>query len=110
MPVCFNCTAHSIDVFVVHSGGQATITKFVTEIDTTALEFCKLVIRSRLVWCFIAKDSSRPSEALASPDPAPAQDVVKIGTSVIEKAALSKPIGVKPVAPPQKLSALLRST
>ncbi|GBP15670.1 hypothetical protein EVAR_5362_1 [Eumeta japonica] len=45
MPVCFDRTAHSIDVFVVHGGGRATTTKFISEINfTTALEFCKLVI------------------------------------------------------------------
>ncbi|GBP02606.1 hypothetical protein EVAR_98565_1 [Eumeta japonica] len=48
--------------FVVHGGGRATITKFVTEIDTTALEFCKPVITIRLAWCFIAKSSSKPSD------------------------------------------------
>ncbi|GBP34593.1 Long-chain-fatty-acid--CoA ligase 4 [Eumeta japonica] len=50
VPVCFDRTAHSIDVFVGHSGGRATITKFVTEINTTAPEFSKLVINSRLAW------------------------------------------------------------
>ncbi|GBP76613.1 hypothetical protein EVAR_37727_1 [Eumeta japonica] len=33
--------AQSINVFVLHSGGWATIMKFVFEIDTTVLEFCK---------------------------------------------------------------------
>ncbi|GBP71830.1 hypothetical protein EVAR_80161_1 [Eumeta japonica] len=47
MPVSFGHRAHSIDVFVIHSGGRATITKFFTEIDTTAFEFCKPVINSR---------------------------------------------------------------
>ncbi|GBP22365.1 hypothetical protein EVAR_11881_1 [Eumeta japonica] len=42
---------------------------------------------------------SNLTNLLASLDPAPAQDSVKIGTSVTEKAALSKPTGVKPVAP-----------
>ncbi|GBP35285.1 hypothetical protein EVAR_19506_1 [Eumeta japonica] len=49
VPVCFNHTAHGIDVFAVRSGGWVTITKFVTEIDTTALKFCKPVINNRLV-------------------------------------------------------------
>ncbi|GBP28054.1 hypothetical protein EVAR_21174_1 [Eumeta japonica] len=31
MPVCFNHTAQSIDVFIAHSGGRAPITTFVTE-------------------------------------------------------------------------------
>ncbi|GBP78640.1 hypothetical protein EVAR_98567_1 [Eumeta japonica] len=62
MPGCVVHTALSIDVFVVHGGGRATITKFVTEIDTTALEFCKPVITIRLAWCFIAKSSSKPSD------------------------------------------------
>ncbi|GBP82199.1 hypothetical protein EVAR_62722_1 [Eumeta japonica] len=48
MPVYFDHMAHSIDGFVVHSSGWATITKFVTEIDMTALEFSKPVINSRL--------------------------------------------------------------
>ncbi|GBP39295.1 Cell cycle checkpoint protein RAD17 [Eumeta japonica] len=42
IPVCFHHTAHSIDIFVIHSSGQAIITKFVTEIDTR-FEFCKSV-------------------------------------------------------------------
>ncbi|GBP01030.1 hypothetical protein EVAR_2304_1 [Eumeta japonica] len=37
----FRSYAHSIDVSVVHGGGRATVTEFVTEIDWTALEFCK---------------------------------------------------------------------
>ncbi|GBP13699.1 hypothetical protein EVAR_7938_1 [Eumeta japonica] len=57
MRVCFDHTAHSTDVFVVYSIGQEIITKFVNEIDTTALEFCKSVVSSRLAWCFIAKSS-----------------------------------------------------
>ncbi|GBP60317.1 hypothetical protein EVAR_26729_1 [Eumeta japonica] len=32
---------YGLDVFVVHSGGRVTITKFATDIDTAALEFCK---------------------------------------------------------------------
>ncbi|GBP57402.1 hypothetical protein EVAR_51249_1 [Eumeta japonica] len=62
VPVCFDHTAHSIDVFVIHSGGRTTVTKFVTEIDTTMLEFCKPVINSRLAWCFIPKNGSKSSE------------------------------------------------
>ncbi|GBP04096.1 hypothetical protein EVAR_74834_1 [Eumeta japonica] len=46
MPVCFDHTVHSIEVFIVHSGGRATIAKFVIEFDTTALEFCKPAINS----------------------------------------------------------------
>ncbi|GBP58902.1 hypothetical protein EVAR_54698_1 [Eumeta japonica] len=49
MPVCFDYKAHSIDDFV-HSGGRATITKFVIKIDTTTLKFCKPVVNNRLVW------------------------------------------------------------
>ncbi|GBP93745.1 Cytochrome P450 4C1 [Eumeta japonica] len=48
--VSFDHTAHSIDVFVVHSDGRATITKFVIDIDTTVLELCKPVTNSRLAW------------------------------------------------------------
>ncbi|GBP67444.1 hypothetical protein EVAR_49338_1 [Eumeta japonica] len=55
MPVCFDHTTRSDDGFVLHIGGQATIMKFVTEIATTALEFCKPFINSRLAWCFIAE-------------------------------------------------------
>ncbi|GBP68213.1 hypothetical protein EVAR_50358_1 [Eumeta japonica] len=65
-PVYFDHTAHSINVFVVHGGGRATITKLVTKIDTTALEFGQPVINSRLAWSFIAKRNSQPSEALLS--------------------------------------------
>ncbi|GBP22405.1 hypothetical protein EVAR_11921_1 [Eumeta japonica] len=55
IPVCFDHTAHGIDVFVVHSGERATITKLVTEYDSTAVKFCKPVINSRLAWCFVTK-------------------------------------------------------
>ncbi|GBP55889.1 hypothetical protein EVAR_43679_1 [Eumeta japonica] len=48
MSVCFDNTTQSIDDFDVHSEGRVTITKFITEIDTTGLELCKLVINSRL--------------------------------------------------------------
>ncbi|GBP63168.1 hypothetical protein EVAR_59727_1 [Eumeta japonica] len=51
MPVCFDHTAHSIDVFVVHSSGSATVTKFVTETDTTVFEFCKLLLDRALAGC-----------------------------------------------------------
>ncbi|GBP49584.1 hypothetical protein EVAR_97881_1 [Eumeta japonica] len=64
MPVCFDHTAHSMDVFVVHSGGRTITTKFVTEGDTTVLEFCEPIINSRLAWCFICKSSSKSSEVL----------------------------------------------
>ncbi|GBP07382.1 hypothetical protein EVAR_4759_1 [Eumeta japonica] len=47
MSVCLDHTAHSDDGFVVHGGGLASLTKFITEIDTTALEFGKPVINSR---------------------------------------------------------------
>ncbi|GBP46155.1 hypothetical protein EVAR_24562_1 [Eumeta japonica] len=64
MLVSFNHTVDFIDVFMIHSGKRATITKFVTEIETTALEFYKPITNSRLARCFIAKTSSKPSEAL----------------------------------------------
>ncbi|GBP26504.1 hypothetical protein EVAR_86006_1 [Eumeta japonica] len=66
MLICFDHTARSIDVIVVHYSDRATITKFVTEIDTAAFEFLKPVINSRLGWCFIAKSSSKPNVALLS--------------------------------------------
>ncbi|GBP69634.1 ATP-binding cassette sub-family G member 4 [Eumeta japonica] len=56
----------SMALHLVTRGGRSPITKFVTEIDTTALEFCKPVINGRFVWSFIAKSSSKPSEALLS--------------------------------------------
>ncbi|GBP77701.1 Snake venom metalloprotease inhibitor 02D01 [Eumeta japonica] len=59
-------TEYSIDIFVVHGGGRANITKFVNEIDTTALEFCESVINNRIAWCFIAKSPLKPSKALLS--------------------------------------------
>ncbi|GBP96965.1 Facilitated trehalose transporter Tret1, partial [Eumeta japonica] len=62
MPVYFDHTAHSIDIFVVHSGGLAIIAKYVTEFDTTALEFYKSIINSDLTWCFIVKSSSKPKD------------------------------------------------
>ncbi|GBP94759.1 hypothetical protein EVAR_64659_1 [Eumeta japonica] len=61
--VCFDHTAHGIDVFGIHHRGRATI----TEINTsTELEFCKPVINSLFAWCFIAKGTVMPSEALLS--------------------------------------------
>ncbi|GBP66413.1 hypothetical protein EVAR_88747_1 [Eumeta japonica] len=65
VPVCFDHTVHSINLFVVHNR-RGTFTKFDTEIDTTALEFCKPAINSHLAWYFIAKSNSKPSEALLS--------------------------------------------
>ncbi|GBP56926.1 hypothetical protein EVAR_33983_1 [Eumeta japonica] len=54
---------YSINVFLFTAAdGRATITESSTEIDTTALEFCKPVLNDRLGWCFIAKRSSKPSE------------------------------------------------
>ncbi|GBP72950.1 hypothetical protein EVAR_41167_1 [Eumeta japonica] len=44
--------AHGVDVFVVHSGALATITTFVTEIETTTFEFYKPVISSLLACLF----------------------------------------------------------
>ncbi|GBP37426.1 hypothetical protein EVAR_16331_1 [Eumeta japonica] len=44
VPVRFDHTMHSIDIFLGHSGERVTLTKFFTEIDTTALEFYKSVI------------------------------------------------------------------
>ncbi|GBP81219.1 hypothetical protein EVAR_58057_1 [Eumeta japonica] len=58
MPVCFYHMANSIDVFVVHSGGWLTITKFATEIDMTALEFCKQDINGYLP-CITINQSER---------------------------------------------------
>ncbi|GBP94185.1 Nipped-B-like protein B [Eumeta japonica] len=46
--------------------GRTTIAKLVTEIGTMALAFCKPVINSHLSWCFIPKNSWKPSEALLS--------------------------------------------
>ncbi|GBP71532.1 hypothetical protein EVAR_50592_1 [Eumeta japonica] len=55
-----------LEALRAHATLRWTITKFVTEIDTAALEFCKPVINNRLTWCFIAKISSKPSEPLLS--------------------------------------------
>ncbi|GBP62960.1 hypothetical protein EVAR_95915_1 [Eumeta japonica] len=55
--------AHRIDVFVIHSSRRVTIMKFITEINKNVLEFCKPIINRRLSWCFIAKSSSKLSEA-----------------------------------------------
>ncbi|GBP31695.1 hypothetical protein EVAR_4930_1 [Eumeta japonica] len=66
IPVCFDHTEHSTDVFVVHISERATIIKFITEIDTTALGFCKPVRSSRLAWYIVSKSSSKPNEALLS--------------------------------------------
>ncbi|GBP05677.1 hypothetical protein EVAR_5023_1 [Eumeta japonica] len=60
MSACFDHTGHSIDVFVVHSGGRATTSKFVTDIDTPAFEFYK---RGRV----ISYGASSPKTVCPSP-------------------------------------------